>query len=209
MEDFIERLRHRLAEDLPGQAAQFLMAPVGRSRAHPQRGAIASSRQSAVLLYLYLHQEDWRLVLMKRPHYDGVHSGQISIPGGCLEQGEEHSQAALREFEEETGVRVHRHQLLGDLSELFIPASNFVVRPYVAYATQMPNFFPDPVEVERIIELRLPVLLRDDAIKQGKVHLADGVQVETPYFEIEDHRVWGATAMILSEFKEIVRDMVD
>ncbi len=207
MEDFIERLKQRLADDLPGEAAQFLMAPADRLRTRPRQGAMPHPRQSAVLLYLYSHQDDWCLVLMKRTRYDGAHSGQVSIPGGCLERGEDHSQAALREFEEETGVRVHRDQLLGRLSGLFIPTSNFMVRPYVAYATQAPNFSPDPVEVEQIIELRMPMLMRDDVVKQGKVHLLDGARVETPYFEIEAHRVWGATAMILSEFKAIVRDL--
>ena len=207
MEDFIERLRHGLARGLPGQAAQFVMAPVGRSRSHPRPGAIPSPRQSAVLLYLYLHRGDWHLVLMKRSHYGGAHSGQVSIPGGCLEPGEDHTQAALREFEEETGVGVHRRQLIGKLSDLFIPTSNFMVRPYVAHATQTPSFSPDPVEVEQIIELRVPSLMRDDMVKQGQVHLAGGDRVETPYFEVEGHRVWGATAMILSELKEIVRGL--
>ena len=208
MEDFIERLKQRLAEDLPGQAAQFRMAPMGRSRTLPPGCATPSPRQSAVLLYLYADGGgDWRLALMKRSNYKGAHSGQVSIPGGCLEPGEEHSQAALREFREETGVQVHEQQLLGQLSELFIPTSNFMVRPYVAHAARAPSFVPDPVEVAQIIELRLSLLLCGDAIKQGGTHLSENVRMEAPYFEIEDHRVWGATAMILSEFKEIVRDL--
>ena len=164
-------------------------------------------RHSAVLLYLYPQQGDWRIVLMKRPEYEGAHGGQVSIPGGRLEPGEDHRQAALREFGEETGVRVNSAQLLGGLSELFIPPSRFLVKPFVAYATQQPRFDPDPVEVEEIIELSISTLMSDVTIRRGKVCLGGGARVETPYFAVNGHRVWGATAMILSEFKEILRDL--
>jgi 8-oxo-dGTP pyrophosphatase MutT (NUDIX family) len=169
--------------------------------------AAGQQRQSAVLVYLFPHQGDWRTVLMKRPDYGGAHGGQVSIPGGRLEPGEDHRQAALREFEEETGIRVGSRQLLGNLSELFIPPSSFMVRPFVACATERPRFDPDPVEVELIIELPLLSLLDDVTVKQGRACLGSGVWVETPYFDVQGHMVWGATAMILSEFKEILRDL--
>ena len=136
MEDFIDRLRRRLTMDLPGEDAQYRMAPVGRPRtcdAWPMDGPV---RQSAVLLYLFTEHDDWHTVLMKRPEYDGAHGGQVSIPGGQLEPGEDHSEAALREFAEETGVHVDSRQLLGRLSEPAIrirlaivvdPISPFVV----------------------------------------------------------------------------------
>ena len=79
-----------------------------------------------------------------------------------------HKQAALREFEEETGVSVNSRQLLGNLSELFIPPSNFLVKPFVAYATEPPCFDPDPVEVEEIIELLILTLMSDLAVKRGQ-----------------------------------------
>jgi len=207
MEDFIERLKSRLAGDLPGEEAQFLMAPMARLRMNEALSMTVQQRQSAVLLYLYPHQGDWRVVLMKRPDYEGAHGGQVSIPGGRLEPGETHTQAALREFAEETGISVSRCQLLGYLSELFIPPSNFLVKPFVAYAAERPCFDPDPVEVEEIIELLIPTLMSDVTVKRGKVCLSSGVWVESPYFEVGGHMVWGATAMILSEFKEILRDM--
>ena len=207
MEDFIERLKRRLAGNLPGEEAQFLMAPMARLRMHEALSMAVQKRESAVLLYLFPKQGDWRVVLMKRPDYDGAHGGQVSIPGGRLEPGEDHAQAALREFGEETGIKVSRRQLLGNLSELFIPPSNFLVTPFVAYATDRPCFDPDPVEVEEIIELLIPTLMSDVTVKRGKVCLSSGVWVETPYFEVEGHMVWGATAMILSEFKEILRNM--
>jgi 8-oxo-dGTP pyrophosphatase MutT (NUDIX family) len=207
MEDLIERLERRLAGDLPGEAAQFLMAPMERPRMGEALSCAAQLRQSAVLIYLFPRQDDWRIVLMKRPDYDGAHGGQVSIPGGRLEPGESHRQAALREFEEETGISVDGRQLLGTLSELFIPPSNFLVRPFVAYATDLPCFEPDPVEVEAIIELSVSDLMSDVSVKRGNVCLSSGQWVETPYFDVDGNLVWGATAMILSELKEILRDM--
>lgn len=207
MEDFIQRLRNRLVGDLPGEEAQFLMAPMARPRMSEALSMTVQQRQSAVLLYLFPQQGDWRIVLMKRPDYEGAHGGQVSIPGGRLEPGEKHKQAALREFEEETGVSVSSRQLLGNLSELFIPPSNFLVKPFVAYATDRPCFDPDPVEVEEIIELPILTLMSDVTVKRDQVCLSSGDWVESPYFEVEGHMVWGATAMILSELKEILRDM--
>ena len=207
MEDFIQRLRNRLAGDLPGEEAQFLMAPMARPRMSEALAMTVQQRQSAVLLYLFPQQGDWRIVLMKRPDYEGAHGGQVSIPGGRLESGEKHKQAALREFEEETGVSVSSRQLLGNLSELFIPPSNFLVKPFVAYATDRPCFDPDPVEVEEIIELPILTLMSDVTVKRDQVCLSSGDWVESPYFEVDGHMVWGATAMILSELKEILRDM--
>lgn len=207
MHDFIERLKRRLAGELPGEEAQIRMACLARPRMEEALSAASQQRQSAVLLYLFPQLGDWRIVLMKRPDYDGAHGGQVSIPGGRLEPGENHTQAALREFEEETGISVGRHQLLGNLSELFIPPSNFLVKPFVAYATARPRFEPDPVEVEEIIELYISTLMSDVTVKQGKAKLSSGAWVETPYFEVEGHMVWGATAMILSELKAILRDL--
>lgn len=207
MVDFIEKLKNRLTGDLPGEEAQFRMASNDRPRMSEALSMAAQQRQSAVLLYLFPEQGDWRIVLMKRPDYDGVHSGEVSIPGGRLEPGENHTQAALREFEEETGVSVSNRQLLGNLSTLFIPPSNFLVKPFVAYATDRPSFEPDPMEVEEIIELLISTLMSDVTVKRGKVCLSSGIWVEAPYFEVEGHMVWGATAMILSELKEVLRDL--
>jgi len=207
MADFIERLKNQLAGELPGEEAQFRMAPTDRPRMNEALSAAMLQRQSAVLLYLFPQHGDWRIVLMKRPNYDGAHGGQVSIPGGQLEPGENHRQAALREFEEETGISVGSGQLLGNLSELFIEPSNFLVKPFVAYATDRPCFNPDPGEVEEIIELLVPTLMSDVTVKRGKVRLSSGSWVETPYFSVDGHMVWGATAMILSELKEILRDL--
>jgi 8-oxo-dGTP pyrophosphatase MutT (NUDIX family) len=205
MMDFIERLRDQLTRHLPGEDAQFCMAPMVRPRMREALEAAPEVRQSAVLLYFFPKRDDWFMVLMKRPDYDGTHSGQVSIPGGRLEAGENHLQAALREFEEEIGVGVDSHSLLGKLSDLFIPPSNYLVQTFVAYSLDSPSYKPDPVEVEEIIELSVTWLLNEAAVKRGKVSLSSGVIIESPYFEVAGHMVWGATAMILSELKHILQ----
>lgn len=141
---------------------------------------------------------------MKRPDYDGTHARQVSFPGGQLEGSETHAEAALREFKEETGVDCYADQVLGELTQLYIPPSNFHVQPFVAYSTEQPVFDPDPVEVDSIIELPVPMLLNEEIATEGLVTLSTGVTRKTPYYEVDDHVVWGATAMILSELKEIL-----
>lgn len=207
MIEFIDKLRARLAGDLPGEDVQFGMAPMERPRMREALMAAPVVYQSAVLLYLFPKRDQWYLVLMKRPDYEGTHSGQVSIPGGRLEPGESHLQAALREFEEEIGISVDSRRLLGKLSDLFIPPSNYLVKPFVAYTLMPPQYAPDPLEVAEIIELPLDWLLNDAAVRRGKVRLSSGVNIISPYFEVAGHMVWGATAMILNELKQIVRQL--
>lgn len=163
--------------------------------------------QSAVLLYLFPRDRQWHTVLMKRPAYDGVHSGQVGIPGGRLEPGEDHREAALREFQEETGIQVPGAQVLGRLSALFIPVSSYQVEPFVAYAASAPLFEPDPFEVDELIELPLGVLCDDATVKCGHFLAANGLYVDAPYFDVAGHQVWGATAMILSELRQVLREL--
>lgn len=196
-----------MALPLPGEAAQFVMAPLSRPRMREALAAASDVRQSAVLLCLFVDAGEWRMVLMKRPDYDGTHAGQISIPGGRVEVGESHLQAAFREFHEEMGARVPRENLLGRLSQLFIPPSNFLVQPFVAHTDRRPSFVPDPVEVEAVVELPVAQLLNEAMVKRGKVTLSSGMRVETPYFEVAGYCVWGATAMMLNEFKTVLREL--
>lgn len=208
MAGFIEHLRRRLDNELPGVEAQYRMAPRGRPRPGDAQAA-TRCQQSAVLLYLFPDEDDWHVVLMKRTAYDGHHSGQISIPGGRLEPGEDHRQAALREFSEEIGVPVEPGQVIGGLSDLFIPTSNFLVRPFVAHAAYRPAYLPDPVEVDRVIEMRISALVSEQTVQRRLMRLSSGAEVETPYFDVDGYQVWGATAMILNEFKVLLGELQD
>lgn len=164
------------------------------------------ARQGAVLLLLYPHNGRLYLPLMQRPVYEGHHSGQISLPGGKQEpEDKDKIETALREAWEEIGVEPARVQLIGQLSELYIPPSNYQVLPVVGFCAERPDFVADPVEVAALIEISLDDLLHEKSIQQTYRTLEGGIRMKIPYYGVDEHVVWGATAMILSEFLAIVR----
>lgn len=206
MERLIEQLRERLQETLPGPEAQAHMSPMQLRDERFQQQRRPHARQGAVLLLLYPHQGRIYLPLMQRPEYDGHHSGQISLPGGKQEpEDKDKIETALREAWEEIGVEPAKVQLIGQLSELYIPPSNYQVLPVVGFCTERPQFVADPVEVAAIIEIPLDDLLHEKSIQQTYRTLAGGIRMKIPYYGVDEHVVWGATAMILSEFLAIVR----
>lgn len=164
---------------------------------------------SSVLILLYPSSENIRFVLMLRPDYDGVHSGQISLPGGKYEDSDESLiYTALREAAEEVGIDPSRVQILGQLTELYIPPSNFIVTPVVGYLTSHPVFIADPMEVAKIIEVTLSEFLDDENVQNAEMKLRNGIKMSVPAFLIGGNVIWGATAMILSEFREILQEVM-
>jgi 8-oxo-dGTP pyrophosphatase MutT (NUDIX family) len=203
---FIRNLEEELTKPLPGQAAQLKMSSMVRIRELMNFIQPEDAVQSSVLVLLYPSDDQVTLVLMLRPDYNGVHSGQISLPGGKYEDGDESLiYTALREAKEEIGIDPHKVQIIGQLTELYIPPSNFVVTPVIGYLTSRPVFTPDPKEVAKIIEISLNELLDDVNIQQKKMNLRNGITMKVPSFYIDGNIIWGATAMMLSEFREITR----
>jgi 8-oxo-dGTP pyrophosphatase MutT (NUDIX family) len=165
-------------------------------------------RKSAVLILLYQSRDTIRFPLIIRSVYDGVHSGQVALPGGSVDASDETMQAtAIRETCEETGVLKENIRIIGELSELYIPPSNFLVRPFVAIHEQKPKFVPHEREVARIVEMDAEKILDEKFIGEKKIKLSNGVSVITPCFEIDGLVIWGATAMILSEFKSVLYEI--
>ncbi|NJM25616.1 MAG: CoA pyrophosphatase [Bacteroidia bacterium] len=146
--------------------------------------------------------------LIKRPDYTGAHSGQISLPGGKAEAGETVIDTALREGEEEIGIRGSQLTVLGSLSEFFVIPSNFLVTPVVAVMHQVPKYVPDKREVARILEGNVAELVSESAVLVKEIVAAGMFQMRAPHFEIDGEVVWGATAMILNEFRTILREGV-
>ena len=162
-------------------------------------------RQAGVLLLLYPHAINGRapelfLTLTRRREYPGVHSGQISFPGGRREEGETLQTTALRETAEEVGVLPESVRVIGQLSALYTPPSNFCIYPFVAFGRSRPTFRPDPREVAELIEAPLSLLLDPAIRKEETWHFENYGNRQVPFFELYGHKVWGATAMILSEF---------
>lgn len=156
-------------------------------------------RIGSVLLLLYPQDGATHVVLTKRPESMKDHSGQISFPGGKREGDEALETTALRETFEEIGVESDSVTLLGKLACLYIPPSDFEVHPFVGWCDFRPNFTPNPAEVETILEPTLSHLLTPSTIKSSERHFR-GETYNVPYFDVDGHRVWGATAIMLSEF---------
>jgi 8-oxo-dGTP pyrophosphatase MutT (NUDIX family) len=203
--DFIERLGNRLTQPLPGPAAHEIMraSPIGNLL--PQFEHKMPPRPGSVLILLYPDQEDKILFpLIQRPEYVGAHSGQVSLPGGKAENDEDAVATALREGEEEIGISSNQVKVIGKLSEFFVIPSNFLVTPVIGYIDSTPNLTPDPVEVDRILFGSVSELIKPDAIMHKEILAAGRFAMQAPYFDIEGQVVWGATAMMLNEFREIV-----
>lgn len=200
-------LKLRLERPLPGEKAHelFRARPVGDIR--PLIDHKHPPRPGGVLLLLYEDEGIVKFPLIKRPEYAGAHSGQVSLPGGKAEAGEDAVQTALRECEEEIGVAQHAVRILGRLSDFFVIPSNYIVTPVVASVAAKPVFRPDPYEVARIIEGHLADIAAEDAMKQKEIIAAGKYRMIAPHFEIENEVVWGATAMMLNEFRTVLRDL--
>ena len=203
MTKFIEILKEQLKSELPGEKAHKIMAPNTRFT-----GSVMPDKEiakaSAVLILIYPKNGSLHIPFILRPEYDGAHSGQVSLPGGKAEPNDpDISYTALRETYEEIGIDISRMNLLGRLSEIYIPNSNFVVHPFIGYLSQTPTFTPDPFEVQSVIEADLYDLLQPETVSVFEKE-KNGHHIIAPYFNIENNKIWGATAMIISEFKEVI-----
>lgn len=188
-----------LLSGLPGEKAQNLMAPVFRDPFIHDRDPV----RAAVLILLYPSDEgNPMLVFIKRNEYNGPHSGQVSLPGGAREKGD-HSlmQTAVRETREELGIK-NDLEILGSLTDLHIRVSNYLVRPYVGCMDQRPAFQPDSSEVQFIIESSLSHML-DPRNRDSEMVYRHGRSIETPFYRVDGEKIWGATAMIMSEFLQL------
>ncbi len=203
---FIEYLDDLLKNHpLPGLKAQSIMAPEFRIPQEFITNNHISAKKSSVLILLYQDESEIKTVLIKRSEYEGVHSGQISFPGGQYEEIDYSlNQTAIREANEEIGVEISKIFIIGHLSKLYIPPSNFEVLPVVAFYQGKPEFRLASTEVVKIIEVKISNLL-DKITKQTTKMNVRGFTFNTPYFNIHNNIVWGATAMIISEFIEILR----
>jgi 8-oxo-dGTP pyrophosphatase MutT (NUDIX family) len=203
-----EKLADRLTKPLPGAIAHEVARAESTGGMRPKFEHVLPPRPGSVLILLYPHGEHIRFPLTKRPDYPGTHGGQISLPGGKAEGNETSIETALREGEEEIGINRKDVTILGKLSDFFVIPSNFIVTPIVAMTGKRPSFVPQEREVVKILEGDVEELLRGDALKTKEITVAKIYNLNAPYFEIEGETVWGATAMMLNEFRSIVKEIV-
>lgn len=161
-------------------------------------------REGAVLVLLIPSAEGPAVVLTKRPSTLRDHAGQISFPGGSRDAGETLQQTAFRECEEELGIPKHSPELIGQLTPIYIPPSNFCVHPFVATVPGRPNYVPSPAEVEQVIEAPVEGLLDPENLKSEDWVIRKR-WTSVPYFDVYGHKVWGATAAMLAELVSVIQ----
>ncbi|RZJ35563.1 MAG: CoA pyrophosphatase [Flavobacterium sp.] len=191
---------------LPGERAHFKMAPPERQKIMESFDiSTANPRKAAVTMLVYPSASQATLALIRRNSYKGVHSSQIAFPGGKVESYDESDLAtALRETNEEIGIAPGTIELVRPFSPVYIPPSNFFVAPFLGYCNHHPQFIPDPREVASMVELPLRVLLDESSIVLKQMATSYSESIAVPSILIGDDTIWGATAMMLSELKDVL-----
>ncbi|MCC1484857.1 NUDIX hydrolase [Winogradskyella immobilis] len=208
---FLESIVNIEHIDLLGEIAHAKMSPSYRLKMAEKMKQKQKEAQIAAVLALFYPNvnNDTTLVLILRNTYKGVHSAQVGFPGGKVEASDINLKAtALRETEEEIGVKQHSIEIVKEMSPLYIPPSNFLVHPFMGISKKPLQFIKDDGEVNAIIEVSLQDLLDETKVQQTKVPTSYNVEVEVPAFILNDYVVWGATAMMLSEIKVLLKALL-
>ncbi len=167
-------------------------------------------KKASVMMLVYPRNGEAHFVLIERQKSAGKHSGQIAFPGGRHEESDrDNKHTALREFEEEVGVSVVQEKVIKQGTSLYIPPSNYIVYSYLAFAKAEPTFTPQQSEVKSIKEIPLRLLLDKDSLGTTTISTTYMQEAEVPCFYFDGLMVWGATAMILAEFKELMATAFD
>lgn len=206
-QSFIKNLESKLSRDgLPGLEAQLNMAPVSRLKELSKVNKYPNHKKSAVLILFYSENGSTKLVMIKRATDDSVHSGQIAFPGGKFETKDKIlSETALRETQEEVGINPEDINVIGQLSTLYIPPSNYDVHPYIAFMSQKPEMKKNNNEVEKIIEIDLKDLQAPENLTHKTINHRLGKLMNVPCYFVQNEIIWGASAMIISELLEVIK----
>jgi 8-oxo-dGTP pyrophosphatase MutT (NUDIX family) len=202
----INQLKVVLNRELPGENAHQKMYPSNRLEENFVLKTSQEFRDSAVVILIVEDEDCLHCVLTQRQNYVGKHSGEISFPGGKKETEESILQTAIRECEEEIGVKLDFGNLIGELTEVYIPVSGFKVQPFIFYLQEKPIYIQNQREVAEIIHFPLNQLLDDSIVATTCIQLTENSQLnDVPFFSIQNKIIWGATAIILSELKELLK----
>lgn len=206
----LDLVQAALHQDVPINPAELIVVRElnGQMAARkPPRGAIP--RQAAVLLLLYPHEDQLWLPLTVRSHQLAKHRGEVSLPGGAADPDDADLVAtALRETEEELGIDPQRVTVLGSLTPFYIPASNYELLPVVGYLPHLPPLRPNPAEIAEVLPISLATLA-DRSIVQQEIWILRDRQMRVEFFWLHRHKVWGATALLLSEMVARIRAVAE
>ena len=207
-ETFIKSVSKIKNLNLPGETSQFKMSPPFRETlVEENKVKMKHAKKAGVMALFYPNRlDETHLILILRKTYKGVHSAQVGFPGGRVEEEDPDIQyTALRETYEEVGVSIDSVEVVKPMTPLYIPPSNFTVSPFFGITHQTPNFIKQEDEVEGLIEVKLTDFLDDTNVNDVAVMTSYKVELEVPAFMLIGHVVWGATAMMLSELKDLLK----
>jgi len=202
-----DELKQKLQQPLPGLTSHLKMAPRNRKEEYTVlNDTLSRARKSAVLILLFPENGKLKTVFIKRSEYDGIHSGQISFPGGKYETSDKtFDRTALRETKEEIGVDRDKIEILGQLSDFYIPPSNFLVKVFVGYSSQRPVYIPDKKEVQSVVEVNIDDFYDSRNITEKEFYSTSRqLKISAPCYSINNVEIWGATAMIVSELLDVL-----
>jgi len=206
--EFKDKVSNLKNLDLPGVEAQHKLAPLLRIQ-ELARTDINSKKpnKAGVMALFYPNKEEiTNLVLILRKTYKGVHSNQVAFPGGRVEDFDKNlKHTALRETEEEVGIPKKDVEVIKKLTKLYITPSNFWVHPYVGLMSKTPNLIPQESEVEKILEVDLEDFMDEKNLISQQLSTSYAKNIQVPAFQLNGHVVWGATAMMLSELKDLLK----
>lgn len=202
---FITQLEITITNYIPGEESQQKMR-VNYDQSIELPFSKNNSTAAAVLILLYLEDNEIHFFLTKRSNELEHHKGQVSLPGGTQEENEELTHTALRETQEEIGINKTSISIIGSMTPLFVPVTGFMIHPFVGYSSNKLEPTPDPSEVEAIFSVNISDLLNETNQTIEKRNIR-GYDVEVPYFKLNNYEVWGATSMILSEFRDLIKSI--
>ncbi|MDW3191667.1 MAG: CoA pyrophosphatase [Cytophagales bacterium] len=206
IQELVAALAKTLKGALPGAEAHQIMSP--KHRPGFKMKFDTPPRPGAVMILLYEEDGNIQFPLIQRSEYRGVHSGQIALPGGKAEESDaDLIETATREAHEELGIDPQKIEIVGSLTSFFVAASNFQILPVVAYAKEFPQFIPDKREVAGVVKADLEAMLDPQTVKEKEITPAEGITFDAPYYDLDGKVVWGATAMMLSEFVTLTKNI--
>ncbi|MCH3884812.1 NUDIX hydrolase [Tenacibaculum aquimarinum] len=203
--EFQSKINHYKTTQLGGMEAQFKLAPKLRLQYSEEKIKNSNPKKAAVLALFYPNENGKACFLLtERASYNGTHSGQISFPGGKIEKNDVNLQeTALRETHEEVGVLPSSVVIIREITDVYIPPSNFSATPFMGFTKKEPTFIKNN-EVANSITVLVSDLLNNDNITSKIMSTSYMKEISVPCFKLNNYIVWGATAMILSEIKELL-----
>jgi len=198
--------------ELPGEEIQYKMAPLERLQELKRKALEMNSAKKAGVLALFYPdvQERAKLILILRKTYKGVHSAQVGFPGGKFEKEDNTLEdTALRETQEEIGVPKKDITIFKQLTQMYVPPSNFIVQPFLGITQSTPNFILQETEVEALIEVAISHFMEDSVLISKKITTSYATDLVVPAYLLNNHVVWGATAMMLSEIRQLLKQVLE